>query len=383
MPGQTEAHMSQHRNHRRTRHTRIQIRVRHRHRSGRNPERAERRRRSADFRQEERARVAARVAAEGVSHLAEDERADVAQREVRAHRLPGHHLLLRAEAEAEPEEPRRGRSRNPEDVRQARDSHRRAEAVFGRGGRRGVRQRVGRDDVQGEARRSRRHLLLVLRGRAAPSGPGEKVSRVGRAAHRQLLRGAELRGVLGRLVRVHPEGRPLPDGAVDLLPHQRERLGTVRAHADRRRRRRVCELPRRVHRADARRAPAARRGRRARGAGQRDHQVLDDSELVSRRQGRQGRDLQLRDQARPLHRRQFEDHLDAGGDRLGHHLEVSELHPAGRQLGRRVLLGRDDQQHAAGRYRHEDDPPREEHPQHDRLEGHLGRQGAEHVSRAR
>ena len=82
-----------------------------------------------------------------------------------------------------------------------------------------------------------------------------------------------------------------------------------------------------------------------------------------------------------LHRRQLEDHLDAGGDRLGHHLEVSELHPAGRQLGRRVLLGRDDQQHAAGRHRHQDDPPREEHPQHDRLEGHLGRQGPEHLSR--
>ena len=81
------------------------------------------------------------------------------------------------------------------------------------------------------------------------------------------------------------------------------------------------------------------------------------------------------------HRRQLEDHLDAGRDRLGHHLEVSELHSAGRQLGRRVLLGRDDQQHAAGRYRHEDDPPREEHAQHDRLEGHLGRQGPEHLPR--
>ena len=58
-----------------------------------------------------------------------------------------------------------------------------------------------------------------------------------------------------------------------------------------------------------------------------------------------------------------------------------ELHPAGRQLGRRVLLGRDDQQLAAGRHRHEDDPPREEHPQHDRLEGHLGRPRPEHLSR--
>ena len=37
---------------------------------------------------------------------------------------------------------------------------------------------------------------------------------------------------------------------------------------------------------------------------------------------------------------QLEDLLDAGRDRLRDHLEVSELHPARRQLGRRVLLGR-------------------------------------------
>ena len=41
-----------------------------------------------------------------------------------------------------------------------------------------------------------------------------------------------------------------------------------------------------------------------------------------------------------------------------------ELHPAGRQLGGRVLLRRADQQLSAGRHRHEDDPHRQEHPQH-------------------
>jgi hypothetical protein len=40
--------------------------------------------------------------------------------------------------------------------------------------------------------------------------------------HGQLLRGAELGGLQRRLVRLHPEGRALPDGAVDLLPHQRQ-----------------------------------------------------------------------------------------------------------------------------------------------------------------
>ena len=80
-------------------------------------------------------------------------------------------------------------------------------------------------------------------------------------------------------------------------------------------------------------------------------------------------------------RRELEDLLDAGGDRLGDHLEVPELHPAGRQLGRRVLLGGADQQLPAGRHRHQDDPHRQEHPQHDRLEGHLGRPRAEHLPR--
>ena len=42
----------------------------------------------------------------------------------------------------------------------------------------------------------------------------------------------------------------------------------------------------------------------------------------------------------------------------------------------RVLLGGGRQQLPAGRHRHEDDPPREEHAQHDRLEGDLGRSTA-------
>ena len=84
-----------------------------------------------------------------------------------------------------------------------------------------------------------------------------------RAAHRQLLRRAQLGGLQRRLVRLHPEGRALPDGAVDLLPHQRAEHGAVRADADHRGRGGVRELPRRVHGADARREPAARGGRRA------------------------------------------------------------------------------------------------------------------------
>ena len=48
------------------------------------------------------------------------------------------------------------------------------------------------------------------------------------------------------------------------------------------------------------------------------------------RQARQRRDLQLRDQAREVPGRELEDLLDASGNRIGHHLEVSELHSAGR-----------------------------------------------------
>ncbi len=57
--------------------------------------------------------------------------------------------------------------------------------------------------------------------------------------------------------------------------------------------------------------------------GRRD-QIFHRAELVSGRQGRQGRHLQLRHQARRLPRREFEDLVDPGRDRLGHHLEISE-----------------------------------------------------------
>ena len=144
------------------------------------------------------------------------------------------------------------------------------------------------------------HLLLVLGSGARASRAREEVPRLGRAVHRQLLRDAQLGGLQRRLVRLHPEGRALPDGALHLLPHQREGHGAVRAHADHRGGRGLRQLPRRLHGADARREPAARRRGRAGGAGRRDDQVLDGPELVPRRQGRQGRHLQLRHQARPL-----------------------------------------------------------------------------------
>ena len=124
---------------------------------------------------------------------------------------------------------------------------------------------------------------------------------------------------------------------------------------------------------EARREPAPRRGRRADRARRCRDQVFDGAELVSGRCRGPGRHLQLRDQARRLPGQELGHHLDPGRDRLRDHLEVSVLHPARRQLARRVLLDRRFEREAAGRFRHQDDPSRQEHHEPDHLEGHRGR----------
>ena len=85
------------------------------------------------------------------------------------------------------------------------------------------------------------------------------------------------------------------------------------------------------------------------------------------KQGRGG----IRHQARHLPRERPAV-VDAGRDGFGDHVEISELHPRGRQLRRGVLLGGHDQQFPAGRHGYEDDPHRPQHPQPHRLEGHFG-----------
>jgi Rrf2 family protein len=81
-------------------------------------------------------------------------------------------------------------------------------------------------------------------------GTGEEVPRLRGAGDRQLLRHAQLGGVHRRLLRLHPQGRALPDGAVDLFPHQRREHRPVRAHADHRRQGLLRLLPGRLHRAE-------------------------------------------------------------------------------------------------------------------------------------
>ena len=55
------------------------------------------------------------------------------------------------------------------------------------------------------------------------SRAGAQVPRHRGAGRRQLLRGAQLGGVHRRLVLLHPQGRQMPDGPVDLFPHQHRR----------------------------------------------------------------------------------------------------------------------------------------------------------------
>ena len=58
---------------------------------------------------------------------------------------------------------------------------------------------------------------------------------IGGAAVGQLLCHAEFGGLFRRLLRLHPAGHPLPDGAFDLFPHQCREHRPVRTHADHRR----------------------------------------------------------------------------------------------------------------------------------------------------
>ena len=270
-----------------------------------------------------------------LSALADHGRADLGAGGIPEDRLPGPLLLCGAQEHGRAEVAGRGRSRAVAHLREARHSPSRAgdsggRAEFARGRRRRVRFRLRRDDLPRRTRQGRRDLLPDLGSRAFAPRTREEVSRLGRAGDRQLLRHAELGGLLRRLLRLHSAGRALPDGIVDLLPHQRAQHRAVRAHADHRGRRLVCVLSRGLHGPAARREPAACGRRRAdRARGRRD-QIFDRAELVPGRCRGQGRHLQFRDQARRLPRRPFEDFVDAGRDGLRHHLEVSVLHPARR-----------------------------------------------------
>ena len=85
---------------------------------------------------------------------------------------------------------------------------------------------------QAELEEGWRHLLLDLGSDQRASRAGEEVPGFGGSGLGQLLCDAELGRVLGWVVCLHPAQHPLPDGAVDLFPHQCRKHRPVRAHAD-------------------------------------------------------------------------------------------------------------------------------------------------------
>ncbi len=192
-------------------------------------------------------------------------RAALGERPVPAHRLPGHQLLLRAEAR-----------------RTARRAWTRSTPSCWRPTRSWASRSTSRSGWPAwpwtpsstasrwppPSRRSSAELGIIFCSfsEAVREHPELVRKYLGSVVplHGQLLRRAELRRLHRRLLRLHPQGRALPDGAVHLLPHQRGQHRPVRAHADRRRRGRLRQLPRGLHRAHARREPAPRRRGRAR-----------------------------------------------------------------------------------------------------------------------
>ena len=180
-------------------------------------------------------------------------------------RLPGPVLLRPAEEhDDQAEVARRGRSEAARDLQEAghpaegADDPRRRRGRRGRAGRgREGERRVAVDAVfdsvsvgttfQKELKKA--GVIFCSISEAIREHPElvQEVSRLGRAAVGQLLRDAELGGILGRIVRLCAAGRALPDGAVDLFPHQCREYRPVRADADHRRQGLLRLLPRRLH----------------------------------------------------------------------------------------------------------------------------------------
>ena len=159
-----------------------------------------------------------------------------------------------------------------------------------------------------------------------------RVLRVGHPGQRQQARRAELGGLVGRLVRLRPQGRARRDAAAGLLPDQHREHGPVRADADHRRRGLLRALRRGLHRPGVDVGLAALRRRRAdRQAGRADP-LHDRAELVAER-------LQPRHEARDRR-----DRRDRRVGRLQPRLqadhEVPERLPDGRAGARRGPLDR-------------------------------------------
>ena len=170
-----------------------------------------------------------------------------------------------------------------------------------------------------------RHLPLDQRGDPRISRAGAEVARQGRAACATITSPrSTARSSPTAPSSTSPRACAARWSCQHLFPHQRREYRPVRTHADRRRQGQLRLLSRRLHRADARREPAPRRGGRAGRAGRCRDQIFDRAELVSRRRRRQGRHLQFRHQARAVPGREQQGQLDPGRDRQRDHLEISD-----------------------------------------------------------
>ena len=197
-------------------------------------------------------------------------------------------------------------------------------------------------------------------GPARARGARQAVLRDDHPAERQQVRGAEQRGVVGRLLHLRAAGRPHRHAAPGLLPHQRGEHGPVRAHADPRRRGRLRALRRRLHGADLLERLAALGGRRDRRQEGRPLPLHDDPELVEQR-------LQPRHQARRRLRGR-----DDGVGRREPRLEADDEVPGdladGRARARRGAVDRVRRQGPAPGRGRQVRPRRAEHDLGDHLE---------------
>ena len=194
--------------------------------------------------------------------------------------------------------------------------------------RRPVRVRGRLPQAPGEADRAGRALPRHGLGAARARGAGQGVLRDDHPAERQQVRGAEQRGLVGRLVHLRADGRQDRAAAPGLLPDQRREHGPVRAHDDPRRRGRLRALRRGLHRADLLERLAALGGGRDRRQEGRPLPLHDDPELVEQR-------LQPRHQARRRLRGR-----DDGVGRREPRLEADDEVPGDLADGRRAPTAR-------------------------------------------
>ena len=239
------------------------------------------------------------------------------------------------------------------------------------------------DHVQGQAGRTGHHLLLVFRGGARASGAGAEIPGLGGALHRQLFRRAECGGVSAtarsatspRACAARWSCRPI-SASTPRNTGQFERTliiadeGAYVSYLE------GCTAPMR----DENQLHAAVVELVALDNAQIKYSTVQN--WYPGRQGRQGRHLQLRHQARRLPRariRRFPGRRSRPARRSPGNIRAASC-KGDNSVGEFYSVALTNN-YPAGRHRHQDDPHRQEHAQHHRVQGHLRRARAEHLSR--